>query len=86
MPESLAQLERSPDIWYDDGNAVLQTANTLFKVYKGFLSKESALFRDMFSLPQPEAGAELYEGCLLVKLYDEAAQLRLLLLAIFSYE
>lgn len=81
---SNGEFERSPELWYDDGTVVLQADKTLFKVYKGILSRESSLFRDMFSLPQPATGVEMYEGCQLLKIHDDAAQMSLFLLALFS--
>ncbi|GJE92811.1 hypothetical protein PsYK624_089680 [Phanerochaete sordida] len=38
----------------------------------------------MFSLPQPDAGTESYDGCLLVKLYDDPLHMKLFLLSVFS--
>ncbi|EKM48685.1 uncharacterized protein PHACADRAFT_266208, partial [Phanerochaete carnosa HHB-10118-sp] len=81
MSESPISLNRSPDVWYDDGNVVLQVDDTLFKLYKGILSNESAVFQDMFSLPQPDTGVESYDGCLLVKLHDDLVHMKLFLLA-----
>lgn len=58
------------DIWYDDGNVVLQAQNTQFKVYRGILAQSSPVFKDMFMLPQPSLeGTQLVEGCPVVQLF-----------------
>jgi len=72
---------RSPDIWFEDGSIVLQAELTQFRVYRGILSANSPIFRDMFSLPQPNEG-ELVEGCPVVTLFDSAVDLSHFLRAI----
>jgi hypothetical protein len=57
------QLKELKDVWFNDGNVLLQAENILFKVYQGFLVKESPLFQDMFSLSQPETATESHDGC-----------------------
>ena len=37
-------------IWMEDGNIVLQSENTLFRVHRSVLSRNSSVFRDMFEL------------------------------------
>ena len=78
---------KSTDVWFADGNLVLQAENTLFKVYEGLLTRESPFFRDMFSLPQPDASTsgDTYDGCRLVKVYDSVSHMRIFLSAIFFY-
>ena len=72
------QLERSTDVWYDDGNCVLQAENTVFKVYFGLLAKYSVYFQTMITLPQPDANAEepqpMYENCPLIVLLGDSAK------------
>ncbi|EAU80899.1 hypothetical protein CC1G_03075 [Coprinopsis cinerea okayama7 len=41
------------DVWYDDGNIILQVEKTLFKVHKSVLSEQSYYFEELFSKPQP---------------------------------
>ncbi|KZP19012.1 hypothetical protein FIBSPDRAFT_828576 [Athelia psychrophila] len=75
------------DVWYDDGNVVLQAQNTHFKVYRGVLAQISSVFKDMFSFPQPpSAEMELIDGCPVVHLSDRAEDVRYLLQAIFQRE
>ncbi|KDR86011.1 hypothetical protein GALMADRAFT_235199 [Galerina marginata CBS 339.88] len=60
---------KSAAYWFEDGNVILQAENTQFRVYRGILSRNSQVFRDMFSLPQPEKET-LFEGCPLVHVSD----------------
>jgi hypothetical protein len=59
------------EIWYEDGNIILQAETTQFRVYRGILGDSSQVFRDMFNLPQP-VGELLVEGCPVVHLSDSA--------------
>lgn len=77
-------LSRHPDHWFEDGNVVLQAEWTVFKVFKSILSMHALLFRDIFSLPQPSTELEVYDGCSLVKVYDEARDMSTFLSAIFD--
>ncbi|KZP04394.1 hypothetical protein FIBSPDRAFT_405005 [Athelia psychrophila] len=73
------------DIWYDDGNVILQAEGTQFRVHKSILAQSSTVFNDMFSLPQPPAkDAEMLEGCPIVHLFDSAQEVRYILQAIFQ--
>ncbi|TCD68724.1 hypothetical protein EIP91_010008 [Steccherinum ochraceum] len=69
--------------WFEDGNVVLVTENTAFRVYQGILSKNSDVFRDMFTIPQP-ADAEKMEGCPVVHLTDTKADFGRLLTILFD--
>lgn len=71
------------DIWYDDGNVVLQAQNTQFKVHRSILAQSSSVFKDMFMLPQPPLeGTQLVEGCPVVQLSDPAEDVRYILRAL----
>jgi hypothetical protein len=76
-PTSVAQfrdLKRSTDVWFDDGNYVLQAEDTLFKVYGGILSKYCLFFRTLLSLPQGGSPDQMmYENCPLIPLMGDAA-------------
>lgn len=70
-------LEKSEEYWYEDGNIILRVEDVLFRVYGGMLSRHSAVFRDMFSIPQPttpEDDMEFMEGCPVVVLFGDAAE------------
>lgn len=70
-PQS-AETTRS-DLWYDDGNIILQAERVQFKVYKGVLAENSSVFKDMFAFPQPPStDTQLVEGCHVVHLSDSA--------------
>lgn len=83
-----AILTPSEEVWFADGNLVLQAENIVFKVYQGILTQESSLFRDMLSLPQPpdQSSADIYEGCHLVKVQDTAEDITTFLSALHHYE
>ncbi|TCD63777.1 hypothetical protein EIP91_004960 [Steccherinum ochraceum] len=66
---SLENYSRHPELWFDDGNVILAVKGTLFRVYRGILSAESPVFRDMFSTGQPGEG-EMMDGCPVVHLQD----------------
>lgn len=53
MDLSFVKPSQSKEIWFEDGNIVLQTESTLFKVHQGVLARHSSIFFDMFSVPQP---------------------------------
>jgi len=64
-------LIRSQDVWYDDGNVVIQAENIVFKVFRGILASNSAVFADMLSIPQPTnmSGPDMYDSCPSFKIY-----------------
>ncbi|EIN14657.1 hypothetical protein PUNSTDRAFT_140893 [Punctularia strigosozonata HHB-11173 SS5] len=59
----------SLDVWYLDGNVVLQAENLRFRVHKSILSKHSHVFRDLFLLATP-SDAPVEEGCPVVTIHD----------------
>ncbi|KAF8876171.1 hypothetical protein BD779DRAFT_1475769 [Infundibulicybe gibba] len=75
--------KRDPNLWFDDGNLILQAGNTLFRVYGGMLAARSAVFKDMLSFPQPDDVVKL-EGCPLVHLHDAPTDVSSFLRAIFD--
>jgi hypothetical protein len=77
-------LIRSQDVWYDDGNVVIQAENIVFKVFRGILASNSAVFADMFSVPQPTnvTGPDVYDSCPLIQIYDTPEDARHFLKAI----
>ena len=64
--------------WFDDGNVVLEAEQTQFRVYRGILSANSVIFKDMFSLCQSGEEGEV-EGCPLVHLSDSAQDVQIVL-------
>lgn len=64
---------RSPDVWFEDGDCILQAENTLFKLYSGVLSKYSGFFRTLLTLPQPKHDEEIYEDRPIIRLQGDTA-------------
>lgn len=83
-PTAQPHPSESPLCWFDDGNVVLQAEDTLFRVYKGFLRKQSSVFDDMFSLPAAarENEMETFDSCSLVVVQETAKEMELFILAL----
>ncbi|KAJ7494295.1 hypothetical protein B0H11DRAFT_1717361 [Mycena galericulata] len=77
--------QRNPELWFEDGNIVIQAGNSQFRVHRGILAARSPVFQDMLAFPQPP-DSELVEGCPLVRLPDSAAEVTVFLKAIFEPE
>ena len=70
--------------WFDDGNLILQAdGNVCFKVHRGVLARQSEIFRDMLTLPQPVAPGDA-ETAEVVRMYDLPVELSNLLMAIYD--
>ncbi|KAJ4477208.1 hypothetical protein J3R30DRAFT_3483321 [Lentinula aciculospora] len=70
------------DLWYSDGNLILETEDSSFKVYSGLLAQKSSVFRDMFTFPQPTGN----ENVPSVRLFDSTEDLTWFLKAILDPE
>ncbi|KZP23502.1 hypothetical protein FIBSPDRAFT_930555 [Athelia psychrophila] len=81
--ETLGPVIRS-DMWFEDGNIVLQAERTQFKVHRGTLVQNSSVFSDMLSFPQPPGPASMVEGCPVVQLSDSANDMTFVLKALFQ--
>lgn len=55
------------DVWFDDGNVVLAAGGQAFRVYKGLLSKSSAILAERLSAPRSTV-VEKFEDCDVVRL------------------
>ncbi|KAF7370303.1 BTB domain-containing protein [Mycena sanguinolenta] len=77
-PESMIRSE----LWYRDGNIVLQAENTQFRVHWGVLAQHSSVFRDMEELPQPPDQPTI-DGCPIVELSDGPKDVENLLKAMY---
>ena len=71
------------DVWLEDGNVVLVAEGTAFKVHQSVLSRNSEVFRDMFTVPQP-SDAETFAGAPVVHLQDSKSMLKYVLAALFD--
>ncbi|KIM44261.1 hypothetical protein M413DRAFT_443281 [Hebeloma cylindrosporum] len=68
------RITRSSDIWFADGNLVIQAESTQFRVHCSVLSMHSSVLKDCLSIPQP-IEQETVEGCPLLHLPDHAVDL-----------
>ncbi|KAJ7932795.1 hypothetical protein B0H13DRAFT_2263093 [Mycena leptocephala] len=75
--------QRVQELWFEDGNIVIQAGNSLYRVFRGILATHSSVFKDMLSFPQPP-DSELVEGCSLVRLLDSDREVTPFLKALFD--
>ncbi|KAJ7188689.1 hypothetical protein C8R46DRAFT_28025 [Mycena filopes] len=84
---SSAAVETPPitrsEIWYEDGNVVLQVQQTRFRVFWGLLTQHSSFFRDMYGLPQPPDQPTV-DGCPVIILHDDLADVTHLMHALHT--
>ncbi|KAF7967498.1 hypothetical protein HWV62_34071 [Athelia sp. TMB] len=71
------------DIWFDDGNIVVQAEGTQFKVHRSMLAMWSPVFKETFSKNQTYSG-DAVEGCPVVRVTDSAVDMNILLGALFQ--
>ncbi|KAL1730110.1 hypothetical protein EV714DRAFT_273071 [Schizophyllum commune] len=64
---------RDPDLWFDDGNLVIQVTPRLFRVHRGVLALSSTFFRDMINFPKAQE-QDTYEDVPLIVLHDDDAR------------
>ena len=77
-PASSSNLNRHPEIWYEDGNLVLVARETAFRIYRGLIAAQSTVFSDLFasSTSSPD---EMFEECPVIHLSDSPQDLTHLL-------
>lgn len=73
-PISPYSLRHHPVFYFVDGNICLIAQQTVFKIYKGLLAKDSAVFSDMGAIPTPK-DQEMHDGTPCVRLDDSADDL-----------
>ncbi|KAJ7710979.1 hypothetical protein B0H14DRAFT_3640493 [Mycena olivaceomarginata] len=56
------QAIRDGDYYFDDGDFIIRAENTLFRVHKFLLSRDSSMFKDMFIIPGGSATTETADG------------------------
>jgi hypothetical protein len=66
------------EIWFNDGNIVLQAETTQFKTYKGTLSSHSTVLKDLFENMETKG----VDGCPLLLLDDNALDVDIILPAL----
>ncbi|KAJ7802874.1 hypothetical protein B0H14DRAFT_3884335 [Mycena olivaceomarginata] len=79
------QPKRVIDLWFEDGNVVIQAEDYQFCLFKSFLTTRSPIFKDTFSIPQPE-DAERINGCPVLRIHDSATDAAHFFMAIFNSE
>jgi len=88
-PEMMGVVELEPkrvvDLWFEDGNVVIQVEDYQFCLFKSFLTTRSPIFKDTFSIPQPE-DAERINGCPVLRIHDSATDAAFFFKAIFDSE
>ncbi|EKM50260.1 uncharacterized protein PHACADRAFT_264877 [Phanerochaete carnosa HHB-10118-sp] len=72
-----------PEMSFDDGNIMIVAEKTSYRVHRSVLSRKSALFKDLLSLPQPDSEEKL-DGLPVVRLLDPAEDVTMLLDAIYN--
>ncbi|KAI0832373.1 hypothetical protein BC628DRAFT_1528243 [Trametes gibbosa] len=60
VSSELPKVERHHEYFFTDGNVVLQIEDTQYKLHRSLLEKHSPIFRELFTIPQPEGSTE---GC-----------------------
>jgi len=83
--ETEPEPKRVIDLWFEDGNVVIQAEDYQFCLFKSFLTKRSPIFKDTFSIPQPE-DAERINGCPVLRIHDSATDAAHFFKAIFDSE
>ena len=83
--------KRIPDLYFPDGNIILEAGMTHFRVSRGILAARSPVFREVLSLPQPknegegEGGDGKVDGCDVVHLFgDDPHEVEWFLKAIYD--
>ncbi|KAI0742519.1 hypothetical protein C8Q80DRAFT_1058783, partial [Daedaleopsis nitida] len=71
--------QRDEELWLEDGNIILVTPTVQFRVYRGPLVKQSLVFRDMLSLPQPacaQSASRDASDCIVIPVSDSPQDIR----------
>ncbi|KAJ6556677.1 hypothetical protein B0H10DRAFT_1894722 [Mycena sp. CBHHK59/15] len=74
---------RIDTLWYEDGNIVFQAGDSLFRLSRGVLARQSNVFQDMLAFPQP-GDETLIDGCPVVQLQDDPKDVEDFFSAIFD--
>ncbi|KAJ6567032.1 hypothetical protein B0H19DRAFT_1232965 [Mycena capillaripes] len=52
---------RVQELWFEDGNIVIQAGKSQYRVYRAFLAARSSVFQDMFAFPQPSIRSSFFK-------------------------
>ncbi|KAF7298004.1 hypothetical protein HMN09_01021400 [Mycena chlorophos] len=80
LPEVITRSE----IWHTDGTVVLQAQRTQFRVHWGLLTMHSSVFKDIYTLPQPNVAGVAVEGCPVVEVHDDSGDWKHLLEVLYD--
>lgn len=94
----MADLQKVDTLWFNDGNLIVITESKVFRLYQGFLARRSPIFKDMLSIPQPDASIAIDEadqrvidalgldttGCAVVRLTDNPQEVEWFLSAFLN--
>lgn len=92
-PEKRQRTDEGPpdvvrsDIWFDDGNIILQAGGHQFRVYRGLLARHSPVFKDMFAIPQPAGNSSptaQADNCPIIHLADSADDVHFMLVKLYN--
>ncbi|KAI0355240.1 hypothetical protein OH77DRAFT_1425310 [Trametes cingulata] len=74
-------VEQDAELWLEDGNIVIVAGDLAFRAYRGILARRSEVFRDLFSIPNPQQ-LETMDGVPVVRVSDSPEELRYLLMVL----
>lgn len=77
---------RCEELWFDDGNLVIQAGDTQYRVHRSILSKKSVFFNDLKAVAQSSTtSAEgTVEGCPVIELQDDVESVEYMLCRIYD--
>ncbi|KDR69944.1 hypothetical protein GALMADRAFT_255256 [Galerina marginata CBS 339.88] len=70
------------NIWFEDGNIIIQAQMIQFRVHKGVLGRHSNVFQDVFSVPH--SGGPRSEGCPILNLADRPEDWQNVLITLYD--
>jgi hypothetical protein len=75
-PNSEPTFTRIPELYFPDGNIILEAGMTHYRVSRGILAARSPVFNEVLSLPQPKqgVGGGQVDGCDVVHLFGDDPQ------------
>jgi hypothetical protein len=86
MPSLSASTPVQAEVWFEDGNLVLEAeaSGVQFKVHQGVLASNSVIFADMFKIARPDSGDLGSMQCPVVVMHDDAKDLEYVLRALYD--
>lgn len=65
------ELEHSSEVWFEDGNVIIQAESIIFRVHRGILSAQSPILRNLLS-SLSDIKPAVFGGCPILSLTDHA--------------